>query len=330
MHTIEARNVNEALQEALWWLDVAGVREKSRNGQVIVSPEPVATVYEEPCERVLFSEIRDANPYFHLMEALWMLAGRNDVSWPSQFNSNFKNYAEPNGEVHGAYGYRWRSRHDDQLAALVKLLRKSPDTRRAVLSMWAPEADLLPEDANDKRDLPCNTHAYFSIRRGALSMFVCCRSNDALWGAYGANAVHFSILLEYLALWGGWKVGTYTQMSYNLHAYTAIDGYPPIVPVEIGCDDRYSDADLKLVPLIRHHVKAFDEDLGRFMSDPMGDTAYTEPFFNNVVAPMYASWHDRKTKKNDGMLAAHAIKAEDWRMACQEWILRRTDKKEKA
>ena len=40
-----------------------------------------------------------------------------------------------------------------------------------------------------------------------------------IWGAYGANAVHMSILLEYMAARIDCAVGTYYQFSNNLHAY---------------------------------------------------------------------------------------------------------------
>lgn len=336
MHVIEATNVNNALYEALWWLQVAGVKEDSRNGPVLVSPEPVATIYDDCTQRVLFSPTRDANPYFHLMEALWMLAGRNDVEFPARFNSRFNQFAEANGTVHGAYGYRWRDHWgQDQLSMLVRHLRTHPNSRRAVLAMWDANHDTfqLPTVLGEPspKDVPCNTHAYLDLRGDALNLFMCCRSNDAVWGAFGANAVHMSMLLEYLAAWGGWKVGHYTQMSYNLHAYTKMEGYPSIKPEEIGDDDRYLDGDIQMVPLVQGAgdvgIADWNRDLARFLSDPEGDTKYEQPFFHKVVAPMYASWADRKAKRNDGMKAAEAIEAEDWRAVCCEWIQRREERK---
>ena len=40
-----------------------------------------------------------------------------------------------------------------------------------------------------------------------------------LWGAYGANAVHMSVLQEYVATALNVSIGTYTQMSDSLHIY---------------------------------------------------------------------------------------------------------------
>ena len=77
------------------------------------------------------------------------------------------------------------------------------------------------EDLDRKgKDVPCNMIA--TVQRdseGALDLTVFCRSNDIIWGCYGANAVHFSFLLEYLARRIGCPVGTYHQVSVNWHAY---------------------------------------------------------------------------------------------------------------
>src|SRR6185369_13562421 len=108
MREITVHNVNQALMEGLHWLLAVGEKEDSRNGLVLVSPVPVMTTYLRPCQRVLFSPMRDANPFFHLMEALWMLAGRDDLAWPLYFNSKFGAYSDNGVTVHGAYGHRWR------------------------------------------------------------------------------------------------------------------------------------------------------------------------------------------------------------------------------
>ena len=75
MKVIHARNVNDAVVKGAELLKAGGLTQDSRAGGTLEYPEPVCTVYERPLERVLFDAIRDANPFFHLMEALWMLAG---------------------------------------------------------------------------------------------------------------------------------------------------------------------------------------------------------------------------------------------------------------
>lgn len=255
MHVIRARNVCEAYVSGLSYLRAEGKLERTRAGDALVSPVPVATVYERPWERVLLDPRRDANPFFHLFESLWLLAGRDDARWLDRFVGDFSSrFAQPDGRLHGSYGRRWRSHFPrnfcnpssadaatsslDQLDEVVRLLRNNPADRQAVLTMWDPAADLGVPGLHDR---PCNTHVYLRMReepsgvppvegapffnsiaalpRRVLDITVCCRSNDAVWGAYGANAVQFSVLQEYLAGRVGVAVGNYYQISHNFHVY---------------------------------------------------------------------------------------------------------------
>ncbi len=553
-HAITTKNVNTAFVEALWWLRTAGVREPSRNGPVLVAPGPVITEYQRPLERVLFSPARDANPVFHLMEALWMLADEDKLSWLSQFNARMEAYGE-NGIQWGAYGHRWRSYFGkDQLTLVIAELRKNPDSRRAVIGMWDPCLDLshegpdipcfsgdttikspegeetmkelaerfergeitrwpvysyntetmqyrlswctrvwktghkktlkinfldgtslrctpdhvlyfrsggntsvispiqagklrpgwkvlshpfwasrdwevlhrgvgdknydpihelyadmlgweregmvihhkdnnprnnradnlevishaehatehlagIPSRDKKKRivhhDEPrnfngkshvitsieeggeedvydftvpgdhtalvnsgvvahnCNTHIYFDLRGGALNMTVCCRSNDLLWGAYGANAVHFSVLQEVIAWELAVSVGVYRQMSNNFHIYTEL----PMVQKFLACPpynafDYYSypptATQVRTEPILRE-----DETLLGLTKDCRtlvdGGHEFNTTFVARVAAPLRDMYLARKAgapyKCPEGPI--------DWFVAFREWDERR-------
>lgn len=176
MH-ITVRNVNEAFRRlvTLFSIDpdspsrefrqVRIERRPSRNGDVLVIDEPVIITYTNPTERVLFNSVRDTNPFFHVYEALWMLAGRNDVAPLKYFVSTIDRFSDDSRTFNGAYGYRWRKakgsryivrtyhdangtnnlfdNHYDQLDILVNHLKADPNSRRAVLQMWNMECDLL-------------------------------------------------------------------------------------------------------------------------------------------------------------------------------------------
>ena len=102
MQVIEVRNVHDALLRGLELLEVHGITRDSRNGPVRESECPVTTVYHRPQERVLFWEQRDANPFFHFMESLWMLGGRHDLDYVYQFNKGMKRYSDDGKTLWGA------------------------------------------------------------------------------------------------------------------------------------------------------------------------------------------------------------------------------------
>jgi thymidylate synthase len=348
---ISARNVNGALYEGLRLLVRAGERQDSRAGEVLVVPSPVATTYFNPMERVLFNPTRDANPFFHLMEALWMLAGRNDATWLDQFVSDFsQRFAEAGGHQHGAYGYRWRKHFDmeggaeerlpDQLQTIIKMLRKNPDDRRVVLTMWDPVADL----GTEYKDICCNTHIYFRVRSrveghdGAatgeqrwLDITVCCRSNDAVWGAHGANAVHFSVLQEYVAAYIGAEPGYFYQFSNNYHVYTSIlEKLKPML--EALLDDRYapnmSFPQIQYTKIVTFPAE-FDQDLSSFFGDAWQSAAYKNPFFPSIAVPLrnaYAMWRSRERAQAMRVLVDQLPGKCDWAVAAYEWMERRMRK----
>src|SRR5882724_11989202 len=94
MQIITGRNVNDIWDQAKHLLNKNHVVRPSRVGEVWEYPTPVVTEYLNPTERVLFNPLRNANPYFHFFEGLWMLAGREDVAWISQFNDRMKEFSD--------------------------------------------------------------------------------------------------------------------------------------------------------------------------------------------------------------------------------------------
>lgn len=323
VYSFDTPNVNTAFTEMLWKIRALGRKEDSRNGPVLVMPHPVATTYLYPQERVLFNAKRDANPVFHLVESLWMFAGRDDVASLLPYNSKYGQYAESDGTVHGAYGRRWVNEFGaDQILEIIRILKKDRNSRQAVMQMWNCKKDL----GTVVKDKPCNTHIYFEIRDGHLNMTVLCRSNDMLWGAYGANAVHMSMLQEIIA-WGvDAPIGTYTQFSNNFHLYTDV----PMVREFLDSppsesDDRYSAGTVDVTPMFQkgETVEDFLEDCERWFS---GRTFYLEnKFLENIAWPLALAYADRKhTDKWDQRPGMQAMSDRcDWRVAFNEWAARR-------
>lgn len=271
--------------------------------------------------------MRDCNPFFHCMEGIWMLAGRNDVEWIGQFNSSFKQFSDDGETFWGAYGHRWRNWFGvDQLLFVIDELDKNKKSRRAVMQMWDASKD--PERAkNGGKDVPCNTTVFFKVVKDKLMMQVCNRSNDIFWGAYGANAVHMSMMQEFIARSIGVEVGVYYQSSWNFHAYT--DVYPVDSWEALGRDammhDYYSKGLVKPYPLMTmDNPVAWLADANLFINGFVDN--FIDPFFFEVAVPMQAAWQAHKQKDyHTALHHADSIAAHDWRLACKGWLERRAE-----
>lgn len=324
MLVIRAENVNDAYDQAMYRIGMEGVQMDSRNGPVRKFPYPVVTEYKLPIERVLFDSDRDANPFFHLFESIWMLAGRNDIEFLKKFNSTIGQFSDDGETLHGAYGHRWRNHFNyDQLDLVIKSLVMDRNTRRAVLAMWDPYID--PDVAAlGGKDVPCNTHVYFNVRPdGYLDMTVCNRSNDMVWGCYGANAVHMSILHEYIALATGLPMGFYYQISNDLHVYEKHWGL-----IKGAKSDEVSPYDVldAHVPLLAgiETPAMFDYDVTTFLMDPYTTDTYRTHWFRGTIRPMALAHAAFKSNRPEAALVLAAqIEAEDWRSGCQNWLDRR-------
>jgi hypothetical protein len=319
MHSITVRNVNDALRECLWLIKVSGEEVPTRNGAALRLRDPLCVTYMRPYERVLFLGQRDANPFFHFFEALWMLRGRKDVAFPARFVKRMQDYSDDGETLNGAYGWRWRRQFlFDQIPRITELLHKDHHTRRAVMAMWDPGYDLC--NRPDTKDLPCNLNVMFQIQKGALDMTVTNRSNDIVWGMCGANAVHFSFLQEYVAAHVHVPVGVYHQFSNNAHCYqTPQYDLLAIAPI---ADDRYAKDNL--TPLrMSEDIAAWDEDLIKFFTIPTEEQDFQTEYFNSVVAMMWGA-HTAYKEKEAWRPYIDAMLDCDWKVGCLEWLLRRT------
>lgn len=343
VHIIPAPNPNWALSDALWHLKTCGEVNASRNGRVLVAPGPVITVYGNPLERVVFSPLRDANPFFHFYESMWMLAGRNDVESVAVYAKQMTSFSDDGKTLHGAYGFRWREFWGfDQLHIITNLLINDPKTRRAVLTMWCPFKDLVSfEGAGgiNSKDVPCNTQVYFDATRGVLDMTVLNRSNDIVWGAYGANVVHMSFLQEFVAATVGVPVGKYYQFSNNFHMYLDRPDCQRLMSTEskdrahwnvlYDVEDAYvMERGVRPYPLIAKGEIAHTwlQDCEHFCRFPTAEFTTRCLFFRDVAGPMmraHAAYRQGDSLTDAAKTLRAECRATDWARAGAEWLERR-------
>jgi hypothetical protein len=262
-----------------------------------------------------------------------MLAGQDDARMLDHFIKNFSSrFAEQDGRVHGAYGKRWKNWFmRDQLEECIRLLRENPLDRQCVIQHWDADNDLGVPGLNDR---PCNTHIYLRIVDGALDLTTMARSHDAIFGATGANAVHFTMLQEYLAAGIGCEVGKFYQFSNNYHVYTDVFQKTSWGDAIVPDSNYYAAEEPKQIvepSAMVTNFKEFDTDLRVFLEGdwcaPHKPGLYVNRWFAEVLTPVVAGgllW--RAGARTEALEAASSCEASDWRLACQQWMHRRMKK----
>jgi hypothetical protein len=158
-------------------------------------------------------------------------------------------------------------------------------------------------------------------------MTVCNRSNDMIWGMFGANVVHFSMLQEYLACCIGVEVGMYHQFTNNLHVYK--NTWDPEKFLQTGHGTaEYADvaAPGSMVgPLLVKNKEVFDREVQEFI-DHWHDGVYTEPFLQTVAKPMCVAFKLHKLRDyRTAHVALQQCQALDWYTAGYYWLRRREE-----
>lgn len=307
---LTVKDVPEMYAEMMIFMRMRGVLEDSRNGPVLTLPEPLTVTVLQPKIRANIDPLRNCNPFFHLMEFVWMMSGSNELEWIQQFNKGFKEYAEDDGRFWGAYGYRWRKHFGlDQVQQAVEMLRADPTNRRVVIGMWDPKVDL----GANVRDLPCNTHIYLRIVDDELDFTVCNRSNDVIWGMTGANAVHMTMLQELMANAIGVDVGKYRVFTNNAHVYTELPNVEKMLETTHAEYVNYVGWDHCKLLQPTESLSVFLKDCEVFVS---GGGPYGCKWIHDVACPVREHWQHRDPTSN-------WIADSEWAQACNLWLQRK-------
>jgi thymidylate synthase len=165
-----------------------------------------------PRARLSRTETR-GKPFSCLGEFCWYLAKTNDLRFIAYYLPEYKQSAD--GDIiFGGYGPRLFSyRGHNQVANVINLLKRKPDSRQAVIQLF---------DAGDiaevRKDIPCTCTLQFMIRQGALHLFTYMRSNDVFRGL-PHDVFCFTLLQEIVARTLSAELGTYKHAVGSLHLY---------------------------------------------------------------------------------------------------------------
>lgn len=153
-------------------------------------------------------------------ELLWFIAGDTNIKYLKDNGvSIWDEWADENDDLGPVYGHQWRSwpapdgRSIDQLANVVDQIRKTPDSRRLIVSAWNP-AEV------DKMALPpCHSLFQFYVADGKLSCQLYQRSADTFLGV-PFNIASYALLTMMVAQCCGLVPGTFVHTLGDAHIYT--------------------------------------------------------------------------------------------------------------
>jgi hypothetical protein len=323
MYGITARNPAEGLRIALRRLLELDTIIDTRNGRAYTYDEPILVNFTHPNECFVSDPVRDANPFFALAEAFWLLAGREDTVFLDNYVKTFGERYSDQGILMGSYGKRWRSHFGfDQIKAVIEKLRADPGTRQAVIQMWEPND--LTIKANDR---PCNMSVVFRIRKGNLDLTIMNRSNDIVNGMMGYNPTQFNMLQRVVANHLGIPVGKYWVCSNDAHVYVS----------DLEMLNKRGELSKILYPSkkitrIVENTPAWESDLNTLMDcldDLHKKNKTDEPvlknrFLSEVVHRACVAYYFYKQKRwSEAWLVADLIIDLSWRQFCIDWLERR-------
>ena len=152
-------------------------------------------------------------------ELLWFLAGDTNVRYLQQNGVRIWNeWADPDGNLGHTYGYQWRSwptpdgRHIDQISEVIDQIRRTPDSRRLIVSAWnVGELDVMNLP-------PCHAFFQFYVRDGKLSLQLYQRSADSFLGV-PFNIASYALLTMMVAQVTGLQPGEFIHTFGDLHLY---------------------------------------------------------------------------------------------------------------
>lgn len=154
-----------------------------------------------------------------IYELLWFLRGDTNVKFLHDHGvSIWDEWADANGDLGPIYGHQWRSWPDyrggtiDQIANVVDLIKRSPDSRRMIVSAWnVAEVDSMALP-------PCHTLFQFYVADGRLSLQLYQRSADTFLGV-PFNIASYALLLMMMAQVTGLQPGDFVHTTGDTHLY---------------------------------------------------------------------------------------------------------------
>ena len=152
-------------------------------------------------------------------ELLWFISGDTNTKYLNDNGVKIWNeWADRDGNLGPVYGYQWRSwpsadgRKIDQLVNVISSIKKSPDSRRHIISAWnVGELDKMALP-------PCHILFQFYVAAGRLSCQLYQRSADIFIGV-PFNIASYALLTIMVSQVTGLKPGDFVYTLGDAHIY---------------------------------------------------------------------------------------------------------------
>lgn len=152
-------------------------------------------------------------------ELLWFIRGDTNIRYLQENGVRiWDEWADADGNLGPVYGRQWRSwsapdgRTIDQLAKVIEDIRRTPDSRRLIVTAWNPA------DVPNMALPPCHLLFQFYVANGKLSCQLYQRSADIFLGV-PFNIASYALLTLMIAQITDLKPGEFVHTLGDAHLY---------------------------------------------------------------------------------------------------------------
>lgn len=153
-------------------------------------------------------------------ELLWFIKGETNIAYLKENGvSIWDEWADENGDLGPVYGKQWRSwatpdgQTIDQLKEVIETLKKSPDSRRIIVSAWNVG------DLSKMALMPCHALFQFYVADNKLSCQLYQRSADVFLGV-PFNIASYALLTMMIAQVCELELGDFIWTGGDTHIYS--------------------------------------------------------------------------------------------------------------
>lgn len=192
--------------------DCGGVKQVSRDGEVVGEIINATTVLTDPTNNIMKNSLRNLPMKYAIGELLWYMSHNNKLREIQKYTKGWDRMSDDGVTVNSNYGWCIRDKYGfDQWEWCKQELNNNPNSRRAVIHIKEPSD-------KESKDVNCTVCLQFFIRDEKLYCTTYMRSND-IWLGYPYDVFQFTCMQILMSMELGIELGTYTHIAGSLHLY---------------------------------------------------------------------------------------------------------------